>query len=64
MLWEGEDILLLVSLLAALYPAMRTNPQRLMPCIYRDAEHPKVPLKAIPAATQQPELSLTLQSHI
>lgn len=64
MLWEGENALLLVHLLAALYHAMRTNPQRLMGCIYRDTEHPEGPLKAIPAATQQPEPHLALQSCI
>lgn len=54
MLWEGENALLLENLLAALYRAMRTDSQRLIACIYRDAEHPKVPLKAIPQASPRP----------
>jgi len=64
MLWEGENALLLANLLAALYSGMRTDPQRLMACVYRDAEHPKVPLKAIPVAMQQLEPHLALQSCI
>ena len=64
MLWEGENALLLVNLLTVLYRAMRTSPQKLMACVYRDAEHPEVPLNAIPAATQQPEPRLALQSCI
>lgn len=52
--WSGKAKMpcyLCVSF-AALYCAMWTDPQRLIACIYRDAERPKVPLKAMPAATQ------------
>lgn len=63
MLWGGEDTLLLASVLVhwSLLCEQILRGQR--PGIV-EAEHPKVPMKATPAATNQPEPHLTLQSCI